>query len=414
MRRNASYRGATQRHRILHSVLIAAAFVGTAISFAAVARPIPEPFEQPEQPQSPLSLVQYYMFVASMDTFQKARNDQVRADVLDWSSDGCSNPVEVIGKDHPFNVGDFLPSCQRHDFGHRNYSKLGLLDETNRKRIDDNFKKDLYNYCGHFAGWAAWRGVACRRMADVYYFAVRECGGEHSKCEKFQKSPEPAPSASSTPTQPVPSIGKLFTHANVFGFDCTGTVLDTPKHDIVLTAKHCTAGIGKWALAYFAPGYDGSAKNSEPYGKWKVKGAYDGPGDLEVLVMDRQNGKNIQDVVGGQSYRINVPIGGHVSIIGYPSDGHDRPYYCGADATVHVWKGHPNEWQTNCGKNFNTGVSGSPYMIDYDTRTHRGTVVAALGGDNEGGIGPGEELSLGDPLTSNFDAFLQDVLRRHA
>lgn len=214
--------------------------------------------------------------------------------------------------------------------------------------------------------------------------------------------------ASSTPTNPIPSVGKLFTHR---GF-CTGTVLNTPKHDIVLTAKHCTWGIGKFALTYFAPGYDKSAK----YGEWKINGAYDGPGDLEVLVMDKKDGKNIQDVVGGQNYEINSPIGGQVSIIGYPSsDGHGRPYYCGANATVHYWKGgHHNEWRTDCGKNFNAGVSGSPYMINYNPQTHQGTVVAALGGDNEGGVGPGEEISLGDPLTESFKTFLQDVLKKHA
>ncbi len=222
---------------------------------------------------------------------------------------------------------------------------------------------------------------------------------------------------SSTPTNPIPSVGKLVTHAHGFsdGANCTGTVLNTPKHDVVLTAKHCTAGVGKFAIDYFAPGYDKNVKNPEPYGRWKVKGAYDGPGDLEVLVMEKKNGKNIQDVAGGQNYEINVPIGGRVSVIGYPSDGHGRPYYCGADATVHVWKGgHHNEWQTDCGKNFNNGTSGSAYMINYDPQTHQGTVVAALGGDNEGGAGPGDEFSLGDPLTSSFKSFLKDVQEKHA
>lgn len=222
-----------------------------------------------------------------------------------------------------------------------------------------------------------------------------------------------AAAVSSTPTSPIPSVGKLFTHAHGFSdsANCTGTVLNTPKHDIVLTAKHCTRGIGKFSLAYFAPGYDMSAK----YGEWKIKGAYDGPGDLEVLVIDKNNGKNIQDVVGGQNYGIDIPIGGPVSIIGYPSsDGHGRPYYCGADATVHVWKGHPNEWQTDCGKNFNAGVSGSAYMVNYNPQTHQGTVVAALGGDDEGSAGPGGEFSLGDPLTGSFNTFLQDVLKKHA
>jgi V8-like Glu-specific endopeptidase len=225
-----------------------------------------------------------------------------------------------------------------------------------------------------------------------------------------------APGAS-TPTNPVPSVGKLFTrlHAVSDRFSCTGTVLNTVKRDIVLTAKHCTAGLGKSALAFFVPGYDTSARNPEPYGRWAVRGAYDGPDDLEVLVMDKQNGKNIQDVVGAQTYKTDVSSGvGRVGVIGYPSAGHGRPYYCGADATTHVWKGHPNQWQTDCGTNFNDGVSGSAYLIDYNLQAHQGIVVAVLGGDNEGSAGPDGEFSLGDPLTGQFETLLRDVLDHHA
>ncbi|HEX7836120.1 MAG TPA: phospholipase [Kofleriaceae bacterium] len=160
-----------------HSIWIAVV-AATAIPIAAVATPIPDP---PAAPPG-LALVEDYVFNVSMDTFQNARNAKVHADILDWSSDGCSNPVTIIGKDHPFGVGDFLPSCQRHDFGYRNYKRLKLLDESMRKRIDDNFRKDLYSYCSRFSGWSSWRGVACRWVANVYYSAVRACSAESSRC----------------------------------------------------------------------------------------------------------------------------------------------------------------------------------------------------------------------------------------
>jgi hypothetical protein len=82
---------------------------------------------------------------------------------------------------------------------------------------------------------------------------------------------------------------------------------------------------------------------------------------------------------------------------------------------VHFWKGgNHNEWQTDCGTNFNAGVSGSAYMVSYSPQTYQGTVVAALGGDDEGSAGPDGQFSLGDPLTSSFVTFLQDVLKNHA
>ena len=119
-------------------------------------------------------------------------------------------------------------------------------------------------------------------------------------------------------------------------------------------------------------------------------------------------------MIGGQNYQINIRISGQVSIIGYPSAGHGRPFYCSADAAVHAWKDHPDEWQTDCGKNFNDGVSRSPYMINYDPEAHQGTVAAALGGDNKGSVGPDGEFSLGNPITPDFETFLQDVLKHHA
>jgi hypothetical protein len=45
-----------------------------------------------------------------------------------------------------------------------------------KKRIDDNFKKDLYNYCAQFSGIWSYKGVECRRIADIYVAFVRKLG----------------------------------------------------------------------------------------------------------------------------------------------------------------------------------------------------------------------------------------------
>jgi len=89
---------------------------------------------------------------------------------FDWTDDGCSK-----SPDRPEGF-DFLDSCKRHDFGYRNYKIEGRFTECNRALIDKNLKDDLYNECDKYSGWRSYKGVECRRIADVYYEAVRAFG----------------------------------------------------------------------------------------------------------------------------------------------------------------------------------------------------------------------------------------------
>ncbi|KAJ3277272.1 hypothetical protein HK104_003472 [Borealophlyctis nickersoniae] len=107
------------------------------------------------------------LFKMSIEDFLSAR--AFHSDIFDWSSDGCSKSPDQPG------LGDynFLPSCERHDFGYRNYKKQGRFNEDTRGKIDDNLKKDLYNECKKQPNIL---GVECRRTADVYWAFVRNLG----------------------------------------------------------------------------------------------------------------------------------------------------------------------------------------------------------------------------------------------
>src|SRR5699024_8849729 len=83
-------------------------------------------------------------------------------DQLDWTSDGCS-----AAPDEPFGF-DFSTSCQRHDFGYRNYQLQERFTENNREGIDRNFRSDMASTCDV--------NLSCRATAQVYYWAVREFG----------------------------------------------------------------------------------------------------------------------------------------------------------------------------------------------------------------------------------------------
>ncbi|MCJ1471238.1 hypothetical protein MMC07_009886, partial [Pseudocyphellaria aurata] len=110
-----------------------------------------------------LTTTDILLFHTPMATFQ-ARRAARDPPYLDWNSDGCTD-----APDKPLGY-NFLPSCQRHDFGYRNYKAQARFTEPNRKLIDDNFLKDLDNECGKYS---ALKAAECRGLADIYYDAVR-------------------------------------------------------------------------------------------------------------------------------------------------------------------------------------------------------------------------------------------------
>jgi hypothetical protein len=108
------------------------------------------------------TITDQYLFSTSLDRFVSIRAEKPYADQLDWSSDSCS-----YSPDNPLGF-DFGSSCNRHDFGYRNYKKQDRFTENNRLKIDNNFKADMYSQCGD--------NVACKGTANVYYEAVRRFG----------------------------------------------------------------------------------------------------------------------------------------------------------------------------------------------------------------------------------------------
>lgn len=90
---------------------------------------------------------------------------------FDWSDDGCS-----VVPDRPMGF-DFHATCQRHDFGYRNFGRGGLaLDPSpgRRARLDRRFKADLDAVCAR-PRLGAQRSL-CSALALTYYEGVRLLG----------------------------------------------------------------------------------------------------------------------------------------------------------------------------------------------------------------------------------------------
>ncbi|KAM0274975.1 hypothetical protein ACHAQH_007705, partial [Verticillium albo-atrum] len=126
------------------------------------------------------------IFKTTIPVFLKARNAKDPSK-CNWVSDGCTSSPDCP------SMFNFKPACQRHDFGYRNTKKQKRFTSAMKKRIDDQFKKDLYKYCSGFKGLLAFQGVRCRRFADIYYIAVRKFGRrdlEAAEEEAFVKRDE--------------------------------------------------------------------------------------------------------------------------------------------------------------------------------------------------------------------------------
>lgn len=116
------------------------------------------------------------IFDYSLAEFLIARSTATPA-YFDWSSDGCTT-----APDFPKGY-NFQDSCYRHDFGYRNYrnqARLHLAD--NRKKIDKKLKKDCNDECtNHLAAELVFKWLECRRIAQLYYVAVRVFGKGKAK-----------------------------------------------------------------------------------------------------------------------------------------------------------------------------------------------------------------------------------------
>jgi hypothetical protein len=117
--------------------------------------------------EGPRELVDRYM-AASLQEFVAYRGSPRRDRQLDFSTDLCSAPV-VGSRGESF---DFAEPCLRHDFGYRNYARLGLFEER-RRVVDERFLADMRDHC---STRPAREVVRCLAWARAFYLAVRAFG----------------------------------------------------------------------------------------------------------------------------------------------------------------------------------------------------------------------------------------------
>lgn len=104
---------------------------------------------------------------------------------VDWieDSDDCSIPAQVVktlridNKNEPRGF-DFLHSCYRHNFGYGNYKKQKMFTAENREKVDEQFKKEMYDECdNNYRDLLRVQWSQCRSLARTYWLFVRLCRG---------------------------------------------------------------------------------------------------------------------------------------------------------------------------------------------------------------------------------------------
>ncbi|MEV5817986.1 phospholipase [Micromonospora haikouensis] len=101
---------------------------------------------------------------SSYSTWNSARQNQSAwaEYAFNWSTDYCSS-----SPDNPLGF-NFKLSCQRHDFGYRNYKEMGQFP-ANKARVDSAFYEDLKRACATYSSVVR---PACYSLAWTYYEAV--------------------------------------------------------------------------------------------------------------------------------------------------------------------------------------------------------------------------------------------------
>jgi V8-like Glu-specific endopeptidase len=195
---------------------------------------------------------------------------------------------------------------------------------------------------------------------------------------------------------------------------CTGSVVDSPDQDVIVTAAHClndgNGGADKTDVA-FIPAY---ADGETPYGIWQPAkyvmdsrwvNNHDDNLDVAFVVLKPHDGKNIQQVLGGNQIEFNPSFDQKVRVTGYPASA-DAPIACD-NATG---KQDPDYLSFACA-NFFGGTSGSPWVTNYNAQTRTGTIVGVLGGYEEGGSTP--DLSYSDYLGADIKKLYDQAMAAH-
>jgi V8-like Glu-specific endopeptidase len=207
------------------------------------------------------------------------------------------------------------------------------------------------------------------------------------------------------------TVGALFARTasgQLTAHYCTGSVVDSPAGDLVVTAAHCLAGKTPSQVA-FIPDY---AHGHGPYGVWTVSqiiedqqwmSSSDPDDDFAFLVVHQPGSQvAIQTLTGAEALGVGESAGRTVKVAGYPDDL-DSLITCKNLALNFS----PTQLKFDCG-GFTSGTSGSPLIAETGPLSNVATVIGVIGGYQQGGDTP--SVSYAAKFSTQMAALYQAAL----
>ncbi|MDF3297369.1 trypsin-like serine peptidase [Streptomyces tropicalis] len=198
-----------------------------------------------------------------------------------------------------------------------------------------------------------------------------------------------------------PMVGTFFFDGRPLGGGstyCTGSVVHTAAHDIVLTAGHCGRGLERATHRVFVPQYRyGRSAAAQPFGVFPVTTTYIDPryttntraatSDLDLaFARVGANGRGrVEDLTGALAFTPSTGYIRKVTVIGYPSSASVNPRHRAIRCPVTTTRLSGYRQMRMLCTGFYGGVSGGPWIEGYDRATGRGRLIGNTGGYLAGG-----------------------------
>ncbi|MGW1895556.1 trypsin-like serine peptidase [Streptomyces sp. NPDC002004] len=231
----------------------------------------------------------------------------------------------------------------------------------------------------------------------------REVPGSHAGGTPQQAAPGAPSAAAGMPTAEhflgLKSVGTIFTYAvdpttgEMHAHKCSASVVESPGHNLVLTAGHCSGG-----KAVFVPWYRTEySLDKQTYGfyrisDWFVDNRYVHNSKKPVSDLDfafgrltpSQSGKQAQDVVGANKLLRTPAYLNKVTMVGYPNRSHNPEDHAVRCPTQTEALPGFYQIQAKC-RGMWGGVSGGPWFSKVDWDAGTGEIIGNVGGYNGGG-----------------------------
>ncbi|MBB4895711.1 V8-like Glu-specific endopeptidase [Streptomyces olivoverticillatus] len=217
----------------------------------------------------------------------------------------------------------------------------------------------------------------------------------------------------------IPMVGTFFSSAGPAGATyCTASVVQSAGRNLVLTAGHCAKSMADGGQRIFVPQYrKGKDAANQPYGVFPVDKVFVDPrytknstgpdSNLDFAfarVGVNAQGAKVEDRTGGLRLTSTPRWTSTVNVLGYPGSHNPDQRAIGCTVPTTRLPGY-RQMQMKCGGYYG-GVSGSPWITNYDAKSGTGDVVGNVGGWYGGGDAANDDWVSYSPV---YDHEIQDL-----